>query len=152
MRDVIIDTNIFVLFLAGQINQDRIPNYCRNSMYSKADYEFLLELLRGFDNIITCPNILTEVDNLLNGLTGSDKYKYVLLAKDIYTKSIEKYLKTESVVQNWFFDTLGITDSTILLMATESDLLISGDSSLCDHAKSLNINVFDFKEYLNSKL
>jgi len=152
MRDVIIDTNIFVLFLAGQINQNRIPEYCRNYMYSKDDYELLLKLLSGFDNIITCPNILTEVDNLLNGLTGDDKYKYLLLAKDIYIKSIEKYLKTKEVIQNWYFDTLGITDSAILMMAMESDLLISGDSTLCDHAKSLNIKTFDFKEYLNSKL
>jgi hypothetical protein len=38
------------------------------------------------------------------------------------------------------------------MMAKESELLISGDSSLCDHAKSLNIKTFDFKEYINSKL
>lgn len=152
MRDVIIDTNIFILFLAGQINQNRIPNYCRNSMYSKSDYNLLLDILSRFDNIITCPNILTEVDNILNGITGEDKYKYLLLAKSIYTKSIEKYLKTEEVAKNWYFDTLGITDSTILMMATDSDLLISGDSKLCDYAKSLHINTFDFKEYLNSKL
>jgi hypothetical protein len=84
MRDVIIDSNIFILFLAGQINENKI--------------------------------------------------------------------ETETVVQNWFFDTLGITDSSILMMAKDCELLISGDSSLCDHAKSLNIKTFDFKEYLHSKL
>ncbi|MDR1149006.1 MAG: hypothetical protein LBK66_10285 [Spirochaetaceae bacterium] len=65
---------------------------------------------------------------------------------------MEKYIKTEEVSQNWFFDTLGITDSAILMMAKESELLISGDSSLCDYAKSLNIKTFDFKEYINSRL
>jgi predicted nucleic acid-binding protein len=152
MRDVIIDTNIFILFLAGQINENRIKNYTRNSLYTKDDYYFLLNILSRYDRIITSPNILTEVDNILNRLTGEDKYKYLLLVKRIYIQTIEKYIKTDTVSKNWYFDTLGITDSVILMMAKESELLISGDSSLCDYAKSLNIKTFDFKEYLNSKL
>jgi predicted nucleic acid-binding protein len=152
MRDVIIDTNIFILFLAGQINENRIKNYTRNSLYTKEDYYFLLNILSHYDRIITSPNILTEVDNILNRITGEDKYKYLILVKTIYKQTMEKYIKTEIISQNMFFDTLGITDSAILMMAKESDLLISGDSSLCDYAKSLNIKTFDFKEYINSKL
>ena len=152
MRDVIIDTNIFILFLAGQINENRIKNYTRNSLYTKGDYYLLLNILSKYDRIITNPNILTEVDNILNRITGEDKYKYLILVKTIYKQTIEKYIKTETISQNWYFDTLGITDSSILMMAKESELLISGDSSLCDYAKSLNIKTFDFKEYINSKL
>ncbi|GHV28970.1 hypothetical protein AGMMS4952_13890 [Spirochaetia bacterium] len=152
MHDVIIDTNIFILFLAGQINENRIKNYTRNSRYTKEDYYFLLNILSNYDRIITSPNILTEVDNILNRITGEDKYKYLMLVKTIYKQTIEKYIKTDIVSQNWFFDSLGITDSAILMMAKESELLISGDSSLCDYAKSLNIKKFDFKEYINSRL
>ena len=152
MRDVIIDTNIFILFLAGQINENKIGAYTRNSLYTKEDYYFLLNILANYDRIITSPNILTETDNILNRISGEDKYKYLVLAKAIYKQTIEKYIKTETISQNWFFDTLGITDSAILMMAKESDLLISADSSLCDYAKSLNIKTFDFKEYINNKL
>jgi predicted nucleic acid-binding protein len=152
MRDVIIDTNIFILFLVGQINENKIGNYTRNSLYTKEDYYFLLNILSNYDRIITSPNILTEVDNILNRITGEDKYKYLILVKTIYKQTMEKYIKTETISQNWYFDALGITDSAILMMAKESELLISGDSSLCDYAKSLNIKIFDFKEYINSKL
>ncbi|MDR2028756.1 MAG: hypothetical protein LBP93_04375 [Treponema sp.] len=152
MRDVTIDTNIFILFLAGQINENRIKNYTRNSLYTREDYYFLLNVLSNYDRIITSPNILTEVDNILNRITGDDKYKYLILVKTIYKQTIEKYIRTEIISQNLFFDTLGITDSAILMMAKESELLISGDSSLCDYAKSLNIKTFDFKEYINSRL
>jgi hypothetical protein len=152
MRDVIIDTNIFILFLTGQINENRIKNYTRNSLYTKEDYYLLLNILSTYDRIITSPNILTETDNILNRITVEDKYKYLILVKTIYKQTIEKYIKTESISQNWFFDTLGITDSAILMMAKESDLLISGDSCLCDYAKSLNIKTLDFKEYINSRL
>jgi rRNA-processing protein FCF1 len=152
MRDVIIDTNIFILFLAGQINENKIQRYTRNSLYTKEDYYLLLNILSNYDRIITSPNILTEVDNILNRITGEDKYKYLVLVMAIYKQTIEKYIKTEIISRNWFFDTLGITDSAILMMAKESELLISGDSSLCDHARSLNIKTFDFKEYINNRL
>ena len=152
MRDVIIDTNIFILFLTGQINENRIRNYTRNSLYTKEDYYLLINILSTYDRIITSPNIMTEVDNILNRITGEDKYKYLILVKTIYKQTIEKYIQTETVSQNWYFDELGITDSAILMMAKECELLISGDSSLCDHAKSLNIKTFDFKEYINSRL
>jgi len=152
MRDVIVDSNIFILFLAGQINENKIERYTRNSLYTMEDYYFLINILSNYDRIITSPNILTEVDNILNRITGEDKYKYLLLVKSIYKQTIEKYIETETVAKNWFFDILGITDSSILMMAKDCELLISGDSSLCDHAKSLNIKTFDFKEYLNSKL
>jgi hypothetical protein len=138
--------------LAGQINKNKIEKYTRNSLYKKEDYYFLLNILTEYDKIITSPNILTEVDNILNRITGEDKYKYLVLVKTIYKQTIEKYIKTETVAQSWFFDSLGITDSSILMMAKDCELLISGDSSLCDYAKSLNIKTFDFKEYINSKL
>jgi hypothetical protein len=73
--------------------------------------------------IITSPNILTEVDNILNRITGEDKYKYLILVKTIYKQTIEKYIKTETISQNWHFGALGITDSAILMMAKESELL-----------------------------
>ena len=84
MRDVIIDSNIFILFLAGQINENKIERYTRNSLYTKEDYCFLLKILAGYDRIITSPNILTEVDNILNRITGEDKYRYLVLVKTIY--------------------------------------------------------------------
>jgi predicted nucleic acid-binding protein len=152
MRDVIIDTNLFILFLVGQINQNRIAQYCRNSKFTKADYLTLLEILGPFDRVITSPNILTEVDNILNRLSGVDKLRYLALVKQVYSQSLEKYLQSETVSKNWYFDVLGLTDSAILMMASESELLISADSALCDYARSLEIKVFDFMEYLNRKV
>ena len=106
MRDVIVDSNIFILFLAGQINENKIERYTRNSLYTREDYYFLINILSNYDRIITSPNILTEVDNILNRITGEDKYKYLLLVKSIYKQTIEKYIETETVAKNWFFDIL----------------------------------------------
>lgn len=152
MRDVLVDSNVLVLFLAGKINAGRIGQYCRNNLYGKDDYEYLVTLIGAYDRIVTCPNVLTEVDNLLNGITGDDKYEYLKLTKAIYQSSIEKYIASLQASQNSYFDDLGLADSVVLLMAQECDLLISADSRLCDYAKAFGMKVFDFKEYINSKL
>jgi predicted nucleic acid-binding protein len=153
MREVILDTNIFILFLIGKINPLKISNHRRTSTYTTKHYEFLLELLDKFDSILFCPNIATEVDNLLNeNLVGEDRHKYLIFTKDIFSKSVEKYLETKNVVHDWHYDSIGITDTAIIKMAKNCDLLISGDSKLCDFAKAEGINVFDFKEYINSFL
>jgi hypothetical protein len=152
MRDVLLDTNVFILYLAGQINPNRIPQYCRNELFTKAAYTALQEMVRPFERLVNSPNILTEVDNILNRIHGTDKTRYLSLVKHSYSQSVEKYLHSESVARRWYFDGLGLTDSAILMMAADCDLLISADSTLCDYARSLKLPVYDFGAYLNSML
>ncbi|MDR0876675.1 MAG: hypothetical protein LBN21_01370 [Treponema sp.] len=152
MHEVILDSNIFILFFAGQINPNRISKYCRNALYVREDFLVLTSILDNYDTILTCPNILTEVDNILNRITGEDKNKYLSLIRGIFNRSVEKYIESQKSAAEWYFTDLGLADSSILTMAKDADLLISGDSRLCDIAKSMQINIFDFKEYQNKKL
>ena len=59
------------------------------------------------------------------------------------------YIKTIEAIRHYAFYDLGITDSIVLLMAKECDLLISGDSKLCDYARSLELPLIDFKGMVN---
>lgn len=149
MREVLLDTNVFILLLIGQIKPENISGHKRTSVYNKDHFDYLLGLISNFDHILISPNVATEVDNLLNNFTGDEKYMYLSLTRHIFKTSIEKYIQTSQVVEQWHYDTLGVTDSAILMMAQNCDLLISGDSELCDYAKSFGIEVFDFKEYVN---
>ena len=160
MREIVLDSEIFTLYLAGQINENRIDGYTRNSLWEIEDYYILTDLLRQENQdkesiIITTPNILTEADNFLNRISGEDKYKYLKLVKNIYQKSIEKYIESKSALGDeieYCFDKLGLSDFAVLKVAKESDLLISADSSLCDHAESIGIKIFDFKKYKSRQL
>ncbi|MES0491642.1 MAG: hypothetical protein ABUK01_16720 [Leptospirales bacterium] len=149
MSEVILDTNVFTLLIVGQIKPEKIGSHKRTSIYNNEHYNYLLDILTNYDSILINPNIVTEVDNLLNNFSGDDRYLYLSLTKNIFKVSKEKYIKTSEIVDTWQYEALGITDSALLIMAKECDLLISGDSELCDYAKSSGINVFDFKEYVN---
>ena len=152
-KKIILDTNVFLLYLIGRIAPHKIKTHKRTSIYAVEDYNFLISTVNNIGSdleLIICPNITTEVDNLLNNtFQGYDKEKYVYLSKEIYKKSVEVYIKTiESIEQYTYYD-LGITDSVILLMAKNCDLLISGDSKLCDYARSMDIPLLDFKGIIN---
>ena len=152
-KKIILDTNVFILYLLGTIVPHKIAQHKRTSIYTIKYYNLLIEQFYATGNetlLLICPNITTEVDNLLNNtFQGYDKEKYVYLSKEIYKKSVEVYIKTiEAVEQNTYYD-LGITDSVILLMAKNCDLLISGDSKLCDYARSMDIPLLDFKGIIN---
>ena len=152
MKTVVVDTNIFVLLVIGLIDPNLIKSNKRTSIYTIEDFHFLLKLIGDLGKIRTSPNIWTEIDNLLNKLTLENKYKYVHIIKLIADKSHELYYENNKVIEFWEFAQIGLTDTVILKMSKNADLLISGDSSLCDIAKSQSIPVFDFKEYVNKRL
>ncbi len=152
MSSVILDSNILILFLVGHITPNKISSHNATSIYTLEHFEFLLDKVRKFDHILTCPNIVTEVDNVLNNFKGENRNTFLDLTKTIYKNSIEKYISTKSILDLWQYDKLGITDTAILSMANECDLLISGDSGLCDQVVALGLGskLFDFKKYVNA--
>ncbi|MCL2845005.1 MAG: hypothetical protein FWE23_06095 [Chitinivibrionia bacterium] len=144
MRKIVLDSNAFILYLAGLVNKNQIGNYARKSDWNSEDFHYLCEIINEEEcDIITTPNVLTETDNILNRISGDDKYKYLYLVKNIYLKSIEEYIKSEEASNEGFFDQLGLADSVVLKVAQRSDLLISADSELCRYAEALNIKLVD---------
>lgn len=151
-KEIILDTNIFVLYIIGLINPAKISKHRRTSAYNKDSFEDLKLILSNFGRIIICPNIVTEIDNLLNNdLYGDDKFEYFKVLNSILKNSIEKYVKSCRVIEKLEFQYVGLTDAVLLEMAKNCNLLVSGDSELCDIARSNNINVFDFKKHVNDK-
>ena len=148
-KNIVLDTNIFLLLIIGLIDKEKISSNKRTSIYTNEDFNMLVNMIGDFNKILTCPNVWTEIDNLCNRIQGKDQWTYLETIKNIMDKSVEEYHKSRSVVNEYTFQNLGLTDSVLLLLARDSSLLISGDSSLCDYAKSRSIDVFDFKEHIN---
>ena len=148
---VVLDTNAFILYMVGLIQPNSINKHKRCSIYDYDIFEFVIALIKD-KQIITCPNIITEMDNLLNSYRDEYKIKYILLLQQVLENSVEDYYKSLEFVAKHHFFSIGLTDSIILEMSKEADFLISGDSDLCDNARSLNIEVVDLKEYVSIKL
>ena len=89
MKHAILDTNVFILLIIGQIKPSNIASHKRTSFYNEEHYKYLIDILRNYDSILINPNIVTEVDNLLNNFTGEDRNLYLTLTK-VYFKLAKK--------------------------------------------------------------
>lgn len=66
-RAVLIDTNILLMYVVGTLDPRLIPTLKRTKIFTVEDYTTLSQFLEHFRTIVTTPNILTEVSNLLDG-------------------------------------------------------------------------------------
>ena len=71
---------------------------------------------------------------------------------DIVNNTTEKFVSSLNAVDHYHFNDLGLTDSVILHLKDEYDLLITGDSNLSDYALSMGIKVLDLVAIRNYRL
>ncbi|WKN43983.1 hypothetical protein [Tunicatimonas pelagia] len=147
---ILIDTNALTLLIVGLIDSNQIEKHRRTSIYTEKDFHKLLSIIQDFSNLLILPNIWTEVDNLLNNfLTGNLKWPYIQVLRESIPKTSERYLRSELGANSNYFISIGLTDSLIIELREEYDLLITADSKLSDLAKAHGITVYDLKEERN---
>lgn len=104
---IVIDTNSLLLLIIGTIDINRIQDHERISIYDEEDYLYLLHTINN-KQIITLPNILTEVDNLLRkSFSKNNREKYVFYFDKFINANIEKYLPFTLVSKSYTFFDLG---------------------------------------------
>lgn len=126
---VLLDSKPLFLFLVGTINPNLIKNFKRLRVFHGKEvetFEALLIVLEPYKEIITLPNILTEICNLANQADFKSQerfYKY--LSKLLYGKMNlldEKYVKSKLVVRNEYFLRLHLTDSAIIKLIEKENI------------------------------
>lgn len=149
---IVLDTNVFVLYILGQLGLSLIEQHPRISEFTEEDYHFVKDAIDECNTIVTAPNIITEVDNLINRTFHTYQHKYHLYLQNILNVSIEKLYYSQEVMSYPYFEQLGFTDAILLRMAKNSTYLISADSQLCDYALSLGIHTIDMGFEINKRL
>jgi len=111
-----------------------------------------MAVIETFDKLVVLPNVWTEVDNLLNKFGGERKYQYVTKTCETMKAASEKFIESILGTESDGYYNLGLTDSLLLELAKDCDLLITSDSSLSDFAVANNIKVFDTVKNRNERL
>lgn len=116
-RVVLLDSNLFLVWVVGSVDPALVGTYERTSSYSTEDFALLSEYLASFETVLVLPNILTEVNNLLGKLKGD----YRTAAHQILARAVrdwqEQYVASRDAVQQPEFMWLGITDAAVLAVA-----------------------------------
>jgi rRNA-processing protein FCF1 len=140
---LLVDTNILLLYIVGSLGVELIRRHRRTDKFTAEDYLLLTRLLGQFGAIVVTPNILTEVSNLL-GYKDSMKEKLLLGLASLTTVVEERHLTSADVVKAAEFSRLGLTDSSIILLAQEDLIVLTDDLSLSLALQRRGIEVINF--------
>src|SRR5215203_2438975 len=78
---IILDSNVLLVLIVGKFNTNLLGKHPRVEEYDLDAYKVLVQQLENYDGILTTPNILTEVSNLLQ----NDKNIDVKMASHLKT-------------------------------------------------------------------
>jgi rRNA-processing protein FCF1 len=143
-KGVLIDANLLLLLGIGTLNQDYIPKFKRTNRYVVEDFLTLTSFLSLFTKVVTTPNILTEVSNLANSLTGNYRVQFGAILSQLIEVLEENYLASQSVANTYELYHFGLSDSTILKLVKEQYLLLTDDLKLSHYAMGNGIDVVNF--------
>ncbi len=143
-RGIIIDTNIFLLYLVGLVNRNRISKFKRTAQFIPEDYDLLLQIVDGFQKVVTTPNILTEVNSLANQLGEPERSQCLNTFTLLISQITEEYMESISVAKNEIFARFGLTDCGIMSLAKDKYLVLTDDLKLSLYLKAQGIDTINF--------
>jgi hypothetical protein len=124
-RFILLDANLLVVVIVGKTRRDLLG---RGSVkdYQWKDFKKLIELLAEFEATITTPQVLAEVNSLLNKTGYAREECRARLASEIpFLK--ERLISSASVSTNPAFPRYGLTDLSIKEAASDDTLVLSSD-------------------------
>lgn len=151
-KGILVDTNLLLLLLTGIFDRELIKNFKRTQIFDKADFDNLTFIISKCNNqLYTTPNILTELTNL-TGTINKDfrfyRFLHAFMHKFIEINTDSQTIMTNS---NIAFLKLGLTDASIMNLASDDILIVTVDLDLyhllSSHSKPvINYNYIKFPQ------
>lgn len=155
-RDVVLDTNLIVLFLIGAADRSEVGKHGRIRGYSHSDYDALEALIRDVEQrggkILVSPNVWTEVSNLLFEKPGKSAgghlwSQIVPILRLLVGQFAETFVPTIAAVGRRELPFLGVTDTVLLeIAAAAGATIVTDDEMLSLEASRLPTGALHFAE------
>ena len=145
-RDLLIDTNLLLLFFVGARRPDRIRSFNRTSRYSADDFALLERVISKFKRMATTPHILTEVSNLMGQFAEplrSDLRGHLSAAMQAWN---ETSTASRSLAKALHFQRLGLTDTAIADLQPRSCLVLTDDRPLAGLLEARGLEAILFSD------
>ena len=154
-KGILVDTNILILWFVGSVNRQLIPKFNRTEKFTPEDYDLLVRILASFSKIVTTPNILTEVSNLVikdikePEMTKCFENLAEALSMMTSFKLEEHYIESHLVAGVNKISEFGITDCSILELARNRYLVLTSEWKLTQYLESCKVDVINFNHLRN---
>ena len=143
-KSLLIDSNLLLLFFIGLYDRTRIGKFKRTAQFTVEDFECLEDFAGQFKEIITTPNILTEVSNLMGHLPDEIRYSFHQQFAHDLRNLHEHYTPSRELGGEKSFPKFGLTDTAILRAASRECLVLTDDFRLAQYLGSRNVEFINF--------
>jgi len=145
-KGLLLDTNLFLLFVVGFADIEFIRNHKKTNSYSIADYKFLYQIVSHFRLKLTLPNVQTEVSNLARQTHPDMAKKIGNALQRLFTAWSELYEPSLRLTAGSHYIDYGLTDAALVSLS-EKYLLVTADGRLARRLSDLNRDVLNFNHY-----
>ena len=148
IKNVILDTEIFVLFAVGMIDRNYIGKFIKTKQYSTKEFDLLIQKISTFENIFITPHILAEFSHLtIEHKNFRDDYKkalkeFILKLENCNLREINIGLPLIFSNKNIYF--LGVADVSIIEACGNDFAIITADGVCADKLRESGKNVLKF--------
>ena len=140
---LLVDSNLFLLFLVGSTNESRIAKFNRTQKYTIGDFRLLRGFIGQFKSVSTTPHILAEVSNL-STIEEPELGTMRATFHNIVRQTEEFYEESREVMTDAAFAKLGLTDAAIRRIASRPLLVLTDDLPLYHYLSTAGLDAINF--------
>lgn len=128
---IALDTNLILLLAVGRAERGLIARHKRLQRFSEIDFDILIAELSRTRALITTPNAMTEVSNIVDfGLSGASRARVIKSVQELAMNCLEAYRPSGSLVVRAEFERLGLADCAWLAILDPETTLLTVDNDL----------------------
>jgi len=148
---LLLDSNLFLVLLAGLTDSRLFGRFKRISVYSVQDFEFLMRFVARFSVLLTTPHVLTEVSNLANSLPENTRRDWLetlaglLQSGPVRPNIDERWTSAAQLAGLESFTLFGLTDTAISQRASEA-LILTVDFKLSGYLRGRGTDILNFRD------
>jgi hypothetical protein len=143
MTAAALDTNVLLLLVVGVATGKTMGK--RLKAYTDEDLATLTKWLSDFDQIVTTPNVWSEVSNISSwGITGEARRNVACTVAGLVRNSVEIIRPSKEIVDDEAFERLGLTDCVWLSVLDDNMVLLTDEVPLYNFALSRGKNARNF--------
>lgn len=133
-QQCLLDANVLVLYIAGRIDKGLIGSHRRLREYMEVDFDVPMLVLRQSRKIATTVNILTEMSNLLENKAAAGPNRLLAELHRVVLATKEIVVVSADACEVDGFTRIGLSDASLLLLATSESPIITADRELYERA------------------
>lgn len=145
-KGLLVDANLLLVYLLGELDPREIPKFKRTSGFSASEFLLVKAIVDFFPTVITTPGVLTEVSNLAGQLTGQRRREFYSRFADRIQTLKEDHIPSRETARSELFSKLGLTDAAIILVCKDKYLAFTADLLLARFMETNRLDVINFND------